>query len=78
MDEPIDVVSLADSARATFPVRDLTADEARALSYGQSIARRRGCAGGRRSRGSTRTAQLVALLEERGGTIRPALVFAPA
>ena len=78
MDEPIDVVSLADSARATFPVRDLTADEARALSYGQSHRassrmRRRTTVAGIDPAG-----ELVALLEERGGTIRPALVFAPA
>lgn len=77
MDAPIDVVSLADSARATFPVRELTADEARALSYGQSIALAEpqpaptvaGIAPG---------GELVALLEERGGKVRPALVFAPA
>jgi tRNA pseudouridine55 synthase len=77
MDEPIDVVSLADSARATFPVRELTADEARALSYGQSI----GVADGGPAAtvaGIDPAGELVALLEERGGVVRPALVFAPA
>ncbi|NUU17500.1 tRNA pseudouridine(55) synthase TruB [Cellulomonas humilata] len=77
LDEPIDVVSLADSARATFPVRELTAVEAKALSYGQAIALAEpphaatvaGIAPG---------GELVALLEERGGKVRPALVFAPA
>ncbi|MDQ0374339.1 tRNA pseudouridine(55) synthase TruB [Cellulomonas humilata] len=77
MDEPIDVVSLADSARATFPVRDLTAAEARALSYGQSIAVVED-APGTTVAGIDPAGELVALLEERGGTIRPALVFAPA
>lgn len=76
-DEPIDVVSLADSARATFPVRDLTAAEARALSYGQSIAVVDG-APGTTVAGIGPAGELVALLEERGGAIRPALVFAPA
>lgn len=77
MDAPIDVVPLADAARATFPVRELSDDEARALSYGQSIGVVGECAGstvaGIRSDG-----ELVALLEERGGKVRPALVFAPA
>lgn len=77
MDAPIDVVSLADSARATFPVRELTADEARALSYGQSID----VAGPQPAAtvaGIAPDGELVALLEERGGKVRPALVFAPA
>ena len=56
MDEPIDVVSLADSARATFPVRDLTRRRGpgavlRAVDRRASRMRRR-----RRWRGSTRTA----------------------
>jgi tRNA pseudouridine55 synthase len=37
-DVPLDVLSLADAARATFEVRDLTAEEAAALSYGKAIA----------------------------------------
>ena len=77
VDAPIDVVSLADSARATFPVRDLTGDEARALSYGQSI----GVVEGEPREtvaGIDPAGELVALLEERGGKVRPALVFAPA
>ncbi|WP_456786475.1 tRNA pseudouridine(55) synthase TruB [Cellulomonas sp. P5_C5] len=77
MDEPIDVVSLADSARATFPVRELTAAEARALSYGQAIAVVED-APGTTVAGIDPDGALVALLEERGGAIRPALVFAPA
>jgi tRNA pseudouridine55 synthase len=77
IEEPIDVVSLADSARATFPVRDLTPDEARALSYGQSIGVVDG-ASAETVAGIDRDGQLVALLEERGGKVRPALVFSPA
>ena len=77
LDEPIDVVSLADSARATFPVRELTTDEARALSYGQSIGVVEGAPTATVA-GIDGDGQLVALLEERGGKIRPALVFSPA
>ncbi|KQY20618.1 pseudouridine synthase [Cellulomonas sp. Root485] len=77
MDEPIDVVSLADSARATFPVRDLTPDEARALSYGQSIGVVEDAPAATVA-GIDQDGRLVALLEERGGTVRPALVFSPA
>lgn len=77
MDVPIDVVPLADAARATFPVRDLSDDEARALSYGQSIGVVEGQAGATVA-GIRADGELVALLEERGGKVRPALVFAPA
>jgi tRNA pseudouridine55 synthase len=77
IEEPIDVVSLADSARATFPVRDLTPDEARALSYGQSIGVVDG-ASAETVAGIDRDGQLVALRVERGGQVRPALVFSPA
>lgn len=76
-DVPLTVLPLADAARATFPVRDLTADEARALSYGQTIARD--------PDGPTGTVaaispdgELVALVERRGPGVRPVLVFAPA
>ncbi|HEY0214885.1 MAG TPA: tRNA pseudouridine(55) synthase TruB [Cellulomonas sp.] len=76
-DVPLDTVALADAARATFPVRELTADEARALSYGQRVP-----AGGAGS-GVTVAAigpdgVLVALLEDRGPQARPVLVFGPA
>ncbi|WP_258726699.1 tRNA pseudouridine(55) synthase TruB [Cellulomonas sp. NS3] len=37
-DVPLDVLPLADAARATFPVREVTAQEAAALSYGKRIA----------------------------------------
>jgi tRNA pseudouridine55 synthase len=77
MDRPIDVVPLAAAARATFPVRDLSDDEARALSYGQSIGVLDAPAG-QTVAGIRPDGELVALLEERGGAVRPALVFAPA
>ena len=75
-DVPLDVLSLADAARATFPVRDLTPDEARDLSYGKHI--------GATAPGSEPVAAiapdgtLVALLATSGSYARPVLVFAPA
>jgi tRNA pseudouridine55 synthase len=76
-DVPIDVVSLADSARATFPVRELTPEESVALSYGQRLS-----ASGEVSGGPVAAiapdGRLVALVETRGGAVRPVLVFAPA
>ncbi|MEZ0449261.1 tRNA pseudouridine(55) synthase TruB [Cellulomonas sp. ICMP 17802] len=76
-DVPIDVLPLADAARATFPVRELSDDEARALSYGQSIGADE-AGSGVTVAGIRADGELVALLEERGGKVRPALVFAPA
>jgi tRNA pseudouridine55 synthase len=76
-DVPLSTLPLADAARATFPVRELTADEARALSYGRRVA-----AGGQGA-GVTVAAlapdgELVALLEDKGPQARPVLVFGPA
>ncbi|MBN0041448.1 tRNA pseudouridine(55) synthase TruB [Cellulosimicrobium cellulans] len=70
---------LADAARATFPVRELTPEEATALSYGQWIP-------GTGAPGTTAAispaGELVALVEDtrRGGAdlARPVLVLAPA
>jgi tRNA pseudouridine55 synthase len=76
-DTAIQVLPLADAARATFPVRELAQDEARALSYGQSIAVLDGAPEGTVA-GIGPGGELVALLERRGGTVRPALVFSPA
>ena len=76
-DVPIEVVSLADSARATFPVRELTPEEALALSYGQRLS-----AQGDTTEGTVAAiapdGHLVALVETRAGAVRPVLVFAPA
>jgi len=74
-DEPLTVLSLADAARATFPVRELSEPEARALSYGQFIPAE-GIEGTTAAIGPDGT--LVALVEAHGAKARPALVFAPA
>jgi tRNA pseudouridine55 synthase len=76
-DVPLDVLPLAAAARATFPVRDLTAAEALDLSYGKKI-----------DAGAPTAAEpvaaigpdgtLVALLATDGVRARPVLVFAPA
>ncbi|MBD5788169.1 tRNA pseudouridine(55) synthase TruB [Cellulosimicrobium terreum] len=70
---------MAEAARRTFPVRELTADEATALSYGQWVAASGGA-------GTTAAfapdGDLVALVEDtrRAGKdlARPVLVLAPA
>ena len=70
---------LADAARATFPVRELTDDEARALGYGQWVP-----ASGERGTVAAigPDGTLVALLEDtrrRGEALaKPVLVLAPA
>ena len=76
-DVPLEVLSLADAARATFPVRDLTGEETAALSYGKRIDV------GQVRDGETVAAiapdgTLVALLTASGLHARPVLVFAPA
>ncbi|HEY0186766.1 MAG TPA: tRNA pseudouridine(55) synthase TruB [Cellulomonas sp.] len=76
-DVPLGTMPLAEAARATFPVRELTDEEARALSYGQRIV-----AGGQGA-GVTVAAigpdgTLVALLEDVGQQARPVLVLGPA
>ena len=76
-DVPLDVLPLADAARATFPVRELTAVEAAALSYGKRIE-----AGpptlSEPVAAMSPAGELVALLETSGEQARPVLVFAPA
>jgi tRNA pseudouridine55 synthase len=80
---PLEVLALADAARATFPVRELTPEETAALSYGKRIG-----PGGHTGTGAhvgagpvaalSPEGTLVALLEERAGHAAPVLVFAPA
>jgi len=83
-DVPLDVLGLADAARATFPVRELTEAEARALSYGQAIEVKDSPGGTGTATSLPTTAAigpdgtLVALVETRAGRVKPALVFAPA
>lgn len=74
-DEPLDTVPLAEAARATFTVRELTDAEARALSYGQRIPA--GGTGAEVIAAIAPEGTLVALLEDRGPHARPVLVFAP-
>lgn len=70
---------LADAARATFPVRELTGAEATALSYGQWVPAT-GAPG--TTAAVSPAGELVALVEDtrRGGAdlARPVLVLAPA
>ena len=73
-DEPLQVLALADAARATFAVRELTAEEAVALGYGKAIDG--DATGTTAALGPDGT--LVALLEPRDGALRPVVVFAPA
>lgn len=72
-------VPLADAARATFPVRELGVQEARALGFGQWVAPS-GCEGTVAAIGPD--GELVALLEDtrrKGEPLaRPVLVLAPA
>lgn len=89
-DGPLPVLSLADAARATFPVRELTAEETVALSYGKRIPAASSAAEpGAPEPISTASTErptaafapdgtLVALLEERMGQSVPVIVFAPA
>lgn len=76
-DVPLDTLPLAEAARATFPVRELTADETRALSYGQRIPAT-GTGADVTVAALSPDGTLVALLEDRGPHARPALVFAAA
>jgi tRNA pseudouridine55 synthase len=72
---------LADAARAAFPARDLTADEARDLSYGKGIAVVPAGPAGTTTTPVAAFAPdgtLVALLADDGGRSRPVLVLAPA
>lgn len=83
-DVPLEVLALADAARATFPVRELTAHEAAALSYGKRIAAQPDADGPGAPGVDGPVAAispdgvLVALLEQRGEHAAPLLVFAPA
>ena len=72
----IDVMPLADAARATFPVRDLTDDEVVALGYGKRLVPL-GDARGTHA-GISPENELVALLDESQERSQPVVVFAPA
>ena len=73
--EELSVVPLDAAVAASFPRRDLTGDEAIALSYGKKLD----------PTGATGTVgafapdgRCIALLEDRDGVARPTVVFAPA
>jgi tRNA pseudouridine55 synthase len=78
--EEFTVLPLADAARATFPARELTADEARALSYGKRIAVDPACPGTPDApvAAFAPDGTVVALLADSGRHARPVLVLAPA
>jgi tRNA pseudouridine55 synthase len=68
------VLGLADAARAVFPVRELTADEARALGHGQRIAPT-GTPGLHAAVDAA--GRLAALVEDAGSTARVTVGFPP-
>ncbi|MDT4938704.1 MAG: tRNA pseudouridine55 synthase [Pseudonocardiales bacterium] len=74
LDDPV-AVPLPEAVRAAMPARDLDADQARALTFGQSIetAGIEGTYGAFAPDGT-----VVALLAEDGARARPVLVFTPA
>jgi tRNA pseudouridine55 synthase len=69
------VVPLGDAVAAAFPRRDLTDDEATALSHGKKLART-GAAGTHGAFGPD--GRCIALVEDRDDVCRPTVVFAPA
>ena len=73
--EQLPVLALDHAVAASFPRRDLDADEALALSYGRRLAAsgRDGVQGAFAPDG-----RCIALLEDRDGAARPTVVFAPA
>lgn len=73
-DDPV-TLPLADAVRTALAVRDITDDEARALSYGKALEPA-GIAGTHGAFAPDGT--VVALLTETDGRARPVLVFAPA
>jgi len=74
--ERLAVLPLAEAAAAAFPVRELTAEEARSLSHGGRLPGLGGeAAGPVAAFGPDGT--LIALVEEKDGVARPLAVFVP-
>jgi tRNA pseudouridine55 synthase len=74
--ERLAVLPLAEAAAAAFPVRELTAEEARSLSHGGRLPGLGGeAAGPAAAFGPDGT--LIALVEEKDGVARPLAVFVP-
>lgn len=76
-DVPAPTLPLADAARATFPVRNLTEAEARALGHGQRITAGRVDGPDRTVAAIAPDGTLIALLEDRGPHAKPVLVLTP-
>ena len=72
----IPLLPIAEAARAQLPVHDVSAEEARALGYGQRI--RSAVAGADAVAAIDPHGQLVAVLDETRPTARAKVVFAPA
>ncbi len=73
--DDLHMVLLDDAVAASFPRRDLDADEAVALSYGKKLEP----TGAPGSVGAfAPDGRCIALVEDRDGAARPAVVFAPA
>jgi tRNA pseudouridine55 synthase len=73
--ERLAVLPLAEAAAAAFPVRELTAEEARSLSHGGRLPGLGEAAGPVAAFGPDGT--LIALVEEKDGVARPLAVFVP-
>ena len=73
--DQLTVLPLAQAAAAAFPVRELTADEARSLSHGGRLPGAGGETGPVAAFGPDGT--LIALVQEKDGVARPLAVFVP-
>jgi tRNA pseudouridine55 synthase len=73
--DQLDVVPLGDAVAASFPRRELTEDEAVALSFGKKLAPT-GSAGPHGA--FAPDGRCIALVEDRDDVARPTVVFAPA
>jgi tRNA pseudouridine55 synthase len=73
--DQLDVVPLGDAVAASFPRRELTEDEAVALSFGKKLAP----TGSLGTHGAfAPDGRCIALVEDRDDVARPTVVFAPA
>jgi tRNA pseudouridine55 synthase len=73
--DQLDVVPLGDAVAASFPRRELTEDEAVALSFGKKLAP----TGSLGTHGAfAPDGRCIALIEDRDDVARPTVVFAPA
>lgn len=75
--DDIPVIMLADAARASFAVRELTESEATAVGYGQRIASQP-AGGGQPVAAFSPEGRLVAMLDQSGSLAKAHVVFAPS